>query len=445
MVDLTMTKKMHLGSVLLGTGSHTGGWRMPEAEFGSQNLGLLKRVCAMMEAAKFDFVFFADAVNSGLDAHPGMMVRFEPLALLSHLAGCTSKLGLVATVSTTYSQPYNVARSLATIDHISGGRAGWNVVTSASEDAAKNFGLDHHPGRGTRYDMAEEYLEVTKGLWNSWEENAIIGDKATGRFADSTKMHVLNHDGPHYKVRGPLNITRPPQGYPVIFQAGASDRGIGFAGRTADVIFTAQQIQSETLAFRAKISAAAVAAGRAPDAIKIMAGVCPIIGQTRADAYAKLAELGGMLDPIASARVLSDRIGYDISQFDLDAPFPDLPMTEDGTQGHAKQLLSLAKREKLSLRQLRDYAAASSGHRLVIGSPEEIADDLEDWFRSGAVDGFAIMSTHLPGPLEEFTTKVVPILVSRGLFRADYHGDTLREHLDIGRPDHPARTVHAAE
>jgi N-acetyl-S-(2-succino)cysteine monooxygenase len=439
-----MTRQMHLGSVLLGTGSHTGGWRMPDAQFGSQNFDLIRHVCKVMEDAKFDFVFFADAVNTGLDAHPGMMVRFEPLTLLSHLAAYTSRLGLVATASTTYSQPYNVARAFATIDHISGGRAGWNVVTSSSDDAAKNFGLDHHPDRGARYDMAEEYLTVAKGLWDTWEDGAIVGDKATGRFADPAKMHVLNHLGPYYQVRGPLNITRPPQGYPVIFQAGASDRGIDFAGRTAEVIFTAQQIKPETQTFRNKIQAAAIVAGRKPDAIKVLAGICPIIGSSRESAYANLAELGSLLDPVSATRVLSDRVGYDVAQFDLDSLVPDLPPGEGATQGHAKQLLSLARRENLTWRQLRDYAAASSGHRLVIGTAEQIADDLEDWFRSGVVDGFAIMNTHLPGPIEEFAAKVVPLLVARGLFRADYSATTLRGHLDLPVPAHPAQIASAA-
>lgn len=429
-----MTKHMHLGYVLMGTGAHTGGWRLAEAEFGSQNFHMIGRVCRKLEAAKLDFVFFADAVNTGLDAHPGMILRMEPLTLLGYLAGQTSKLGLVATVSTTYSQPYNVARMLASIDHLSEGRAGWNVVTSASDDAAKNFGNDVMPDRATRYEIAEEYLSVTKGLWDSWAPDAIVAERDTGRFVDPDALQVLNHDGPHYKVRGPLNITRPPQGYPVIFQAGASPQGLAFAGRTAEVVFTAQQVKEETLAFRAKLQAEAVRAGRASDAVKLLAGVCPIIGETREAAYEILARLGALADPVSTARVLSDRLGHDISAYDLDAPVPDLAPGEGGTQGHAIQLFSMAKREGLTLRQLRDYAAASSGHRLVIGTPEQIADDLQDWFESGAVDGFAIMTTHLPQPMDEFCDKVVPILVERGLFRANYTAQTLRGHLGLDVP-----------
>lgn len=434
---------MHLGTILLGTGSHVGGWRLPEAQFGSQNFAHLRQVVGIAERGKLDFVFFADAVNSGLDAHPGMMLRFEPLTLLGALAASSSHIGLVATVSTTYSQPYNVARAFASIDHISQGRSGWNVVTSASEDAALNFGLDSHPEPNVRYDMAEEYVEVTKGLWDSWEEDALVGDKETGRFVDPAKMHVLGHAGAHYRVRGPLNITRPPQGYPVIFQAGASKRGIAFAGATAEVVFTAQQIPDEARAFGDKIRDAAEAAGRSRDAVKIMCGIAPIVADSKAEAREIIARLGTLGDPQAAMRVLNDRMGYDMNQFPLDEPVPDLPLTTAGTQGHATQLFSLARREKLTVRQLRDFAAASSGHRLVLGTAEEIADDMESWFRSGATDGFALMSPYLPGPFEAFVDKVIPILVKRGLFRADYQATTLRGHLGLDKPAHPATAASA--
>lgn len=432
-----MSRKMHLGTILLGTGSHVAGWRMPDAEFGSQNFDLIRRVAQKVEAGKFDFVFFADAVNSGVDAHPGMMVRFEPLTLLAALATQTSKIGLVATVSTTYSEPYNVARAFASIDHLSKGRVGWNVVTGSSPDAAANFGRDKHPPHAERYAIAEEYVEVAKKLWDSWEEDAVVGDKASGRFVDPAKMHVANHHGAFFDVAGPLNITRPPQGYPVIFQAGASDRGLAFAGATAEVVFAAQQIQEEALAFAEKLRDQAEAAGRPRDAVKILCGVSPIIGETKEEARAKVAELGALVDPVAAMRVLSDRLGQDMNQFPLDGPVPDLPPSTM-MQGHAIQLQSIARRENMTVRQLRDYAAASSGHRLLVGTAEEIADDLESWFRNGAADGFAIMSPYLPGPIEQFVDEVVPILVERGLFRADYEGSTLRSHLGIAKPSHPA-------
>ncbi|MDF0546007.1 LLM class flavin-dependent oxidoreductase [Sphingobium sp. H39-3-25] len=442
-----MTKMMHIGQLMSGTGSHVGGWRMPDAQFGSENLGLIRHMVDLAEKAKLDFVFFADGLNTGLDAHAGFMLRFEPLSLLGALAVTTSHIGLVATVSTSFSQPYNLARALSTIDHMSNGRVGWNVVTTSSEDAAANFGSEGLPPSGKRYDMAEEYVEVAKGLWDSWEDGVLIGDKASGQYVDSGKLHVLHHQGENYSVRGPLNISRAPQGYPVIFQAGASDRGIAFAGATAEVIFTAQQIPEEALAYGDKVRAAAVAAGRSPDAIKIMCGVCPIVAESKEEAQKIVAELGALINPVSAMRVLSDRMGYDMNQYPLDEPVPDLPPSGAGTQGHAKQLFSIARREKMTLRQLRDYAAASSGHRLVLGSPVEIADDFEAWFKSGATDGFAIMSPYLPAPFEKFTSQVIPILVERGLFRAEYEGVTLRDHLGLARPDHPAvlkKTVAAA-
>jgi N-acetyl-S-(2-succino)cysteine monooxygenase len=432
-----MANHMHLGMILLGAGSHVAGWRLPEAQFGSQNLPLLQHVVRKAEAGKLDFVLFADAVDTSLDAHPGMMLRFEPLTLLAALAMSTSHIGLVATVSTTYSEPYNIARAFASIDHLSRGRAGWNVVTGSSPGAAANFSRDRHPPHEERYAIAEEYVQVAKGLWDSWEEGALIGDKATGAFVDPAKMHELNHVGRHFSVKGPLNITRPPQGYPVIFQAGASDRGLDFAAATAEVVFAAQQMQEEAIAFGRKLRDRTEAAGRPRDAVRIVCGVSPIIGRTEAEAKAKVAELAAMLDPKVAMRVLSDRMGHDMNQFPLDGPVPELPPS-GMMQGHAIQLASIARRRKLTVRELRDYAAVSSGHRLLVGTAEQLADDLESWFRNGAADGFAIMSSYLPGPAEQFVDEVVPLLVARGLFRAEYQGRTLRENLGLARPAHPA-------
>ena len=424
---------MHLGMILLGAGGHVAGWRLPEAEFGSENFPLLKRIVASAERGKFDFVFLADAVNTGLDAHPGMMVRLEPLTVLAALSQCTTHIGLGATVSTTYSEPYNVARALASIDHLSGGRAAWNVVTGSSPDAAANFSREKHPPHAERYAMAAEYLEVVKGLWDSWDDGAIVADKARGVFADPAKLHVLNHVGRFYQVKGPLNITRPPQGHPVIMQAGASDAGRDFAAATAEVVFTAQQDREEALAFARDLRARCLAAGRAADAVRILPGLNPVIGRTEAEATAKIARLASLVDPVAALKVLSDRLGHDLSGFALDEKLPELPPS-GMMQGHATQLTSIARRRGMTLRELRDYAAVSSGHRVVYGTPESIADDMESWFRSGAADGFIIQVTHHPGPLDEFVDQVIPILVQRGLFRPDYAGRTLREHLGLKRP-----------
>ena len=429
-----MRDMMHLGMILLGAGGHVAGWRMPDAEFGSENLPLLKRIVASAERGKFDFIFLADALNTGIDAHPGMMLRLEPLTLLAALSQCTTHIGLGATVSTTYSEPYNVARALASIDHMSGGRVAWNVVTGSSPDAAANFSRAAHPPHAERYAMAAEFLQVVKGLWDSWDDGAIVADKQSGVFADGSKMHVLDHKGRFYQVKGPLNVTRPPQGHPVILQAGASDAGRDFAAATAEVVFTAQQDMGEALAFARDLRARCVAAGRAADAIRILPGVNPVIGRTLDEAKAKIAQLARLVDPVAALKVLSDRLGHNLSAFPLDEQLPELPPS-GMMQGHAIQLASIARRHCMTLRELRDYAAISSGHRVSYGTPEMIADDLEAWFRSGAADGFILQVTHHPGPLDAFVDQVIPLLVERGLFRSDYEGRTLRDHLGLIRPD----------
>jgi FMN-dependent oxidoreductase (nitrilotriacetate monooxygenase family) len=424
---------MHLGMILLGAGGHVAGWRLPEAEWGSENVPLLRRIAATAERGKFDFLFLADAVNTGLDAHPGMMVRLEPLTLLGALAMVTERIGLGATVSTTYSEPYNVARMLASIDHLSNGRAAWNVVTGSSPDAAANFSHDKHPPHAKRYARAVEFLTVVQKLWDSWDDGAIVGDKASGQFADPARLHVADHKGTFFQVKGPLNNSRPPQGHPVIMQAGASDAGRDFAAATAEVVFTAQGDLDEAVAFARDLRARCIAAGRSPDAMRILPGINPVVGRTETEAKAKIARLGELVDPIAALRVLSDRLGHDLSPYDLDAPVPDLPPS-DMMQGHAVQLASLARRKRMTLRELRDYTAVSSGHRVLYGTAESIADDMEAWHRAGAADGFVIQVTHHPGPLDQFIDAVVPVLVRRGLFRAEYQGMTLREHLGLARP-----------
>lgn len=431
-----MPKQMHLGSLSHGVGSHVAGWRMPGAETEKENFDLVARAVRAAERGKFDFVFFADAVNTGADAAPMFVVRFEPLTLLGALSIVTDRVGLVATVSTTYSEPYNVARALASLDHLSHGRIGWNVVTGSSPDAAANFSRDKHPPHDERYAMAQEYLKVVKGLWDSWEDDALVADKQTGQFIDTGKLHVLNHVGRHYQVAGPLNASRPPQGYPVIFQAGASDRGMELAGATAEVVFANQSFQEEAIAFAGKLRDCAEAAGRPRESIKLLLGVSPIIGDTEAEARDIIAQLGAFVDPVTSMRVLSDRVGIDLARYDIDGPLPDLPPSTM-MQGHARVLQSVARRYNMTIRQLRDYAAVSSGHRVLIGTPTQVADDLEAWFTSGACDGFAIMTPYSPQPFERFVDQVVPILMDRGLFRKEYTGKTLRDHLGLARPPHP--------
>lgn len=436
---------MHFALLTSGAGNHVAGWRMPEAEFGSENLDLIIRTVQIAERGHFDVAFLADSVHCAPDSPAKNSLRLEPLTLLGALAVSTTRIGIAATVSTTYSQPYNVARAFASLDRMSNGRVAWNVVTGASPDAAANFGADPFPDHATRYGMANEYLEIAKGLWDSWEDDALVGDKDTGVYADASKLHVLNHVGPHFSVKGPLNAPRPVQGHPVIFQAGASAAGLDFAARTSEVVFASQQILPEAQVFSDKLRGLVEAAGRPRDGLKILFGVMPVIGDTEEEAREKVAQLAALSDPAAAMRALCDRIGHDLTGHDLDGPLPDLPETEM-MQGHSVVLRSLARRHGWTIRQLRDYVGASSGHRLLFGTPEQIADDLQTWFESGAADGFMILPAYLPGPVAEFVDKVVPILVERGLFRADYTGPTLRDHLGLPRPAHPAtKTLSAAE
>ena len=431
-----MKDKMHLGTIVLATGHHVSGWRMPGAEFGSENIDLIKRIVATAERGKFDLVFFADGMVSGADAHPGMMIRLEPLTMLGALSMTTSRIGLVATVNTTYSQPYNVARAFSSLDHMSSGRVGWNIVTGASPKAAFNFGNEIHPDHSLRYERAAEYLKVTKGLWDSWEDDALVADKRSGIYMDVSKMHYLDHQGKFFQVKGPLNSSRPPQGYPVIFQAGASETGKGFAVESAEVVFGVQQIIEDAITFTQDLKDRREKTGRSRDSIKIMLGVAPIIGTSYEDAKAKVRELGRLVDPISALKVLSDRLGHDLKGYDLDAPVPNLP---DSTtlQGHATVLKSAAKKFNMTLRELRDYVAVSAGHRIIIGTAEQVADDLQIWFERGAADGFVVMTPYCPAPDDEFVDQVVPLLVKRGVFREDYEGTTLREHLGLPRPSHP--------
>lgn len=429
-------KKMHLGTMVLGTGHHVSGWRMPGAEFGSENIDLIRKIALNAERGKFDFIFFADGLDTSADAHPGTQVRLEPLTLLGALSMVTTKVGLVATVSTTYSQPYNTARALASIDQMSSGRAGWNVVTGGIPNVAFNFGNEAHPDHASRYEMAAEYLAVTKGLWDSWEDDALVADKARGIYMDASKMHYLNHQGKFFQVKGPLNASRPPQGYPVIFQAGASDKGKDFAASSAEVVFATQQILEQAVDFTRDLKDRCEQFGRSRDSIRVMLGVSPIIGRTLEEAKEKISDLAKLIDPAAALRVLSDRLGHDLTPYALDEPIPDLPESSM-TQGHAIALKAVARKYGMTLRELRDYAAVSLGHRLVMGTPDQVADDLQMWFERGAADGFVLMHPFLPGPAEDFVNEVIPLLVKRGIFRSEYEGVTLRDYLGLQRPAHP--------
>jgi N-acetyl-S-(2-succino)cysteine monooxygenase len=433
---MTKSSQMHLGVFILGSGHHVAGWRLEGAQAGAENFQLIERIAQTAERAKFDLVFFADALNTGPKVHPSVLVRLEPLTLLAALAMRTSYIGLAATASSTYSDPYNLARAFASIDHLSGGRAAWNVVTGAFPEAAGNFGHASHPPHELRYAIATEFVKVVKGLWDSWEDGAIVMDKASGQFADISKMHELNHKGEFFSVKGPLNISRPPQGYPVIIQAGASETGKDLAASIAEIVFAVQQDIEVAKKTAADLRERAKKAGRDPSHMKIMPGVCPIIGTSMADAKTKLTKLGEFSDPASALKVLSERLGQDLSSYPLDGPVPALPQSTI-MQGHAVTLSALAKKHNMTLRELRDYAASAMGHRLLLGTPEQVADGLEEWFVAGAADGFNIMPPWFPGAFDDFVEQVVPILQKRGLFRTEYRGHTLRDHLGLPRPSHP--------
>ncbi|MFB5189106.1 LLM class flavin-dependent oxidoreductase [Alicyclobacillus fastidiosus] len=433
-------EKMRLGAFLSVPGHHVASWRYPDAATDQLlDFELYKRIAQIAERGKFDMVFFADILAAAAknDAQITHMVntRFDPMTLLPAMAAATDKIGLAATVSTTYNEPYHVARKFSTLDHISKGRAAWNLVTSSNEDEAFNFSKDNHLLHELRYQRAGEFVDVVTGLWDSWEDDALVMDKESGIFAEKEKLHVLDYKGTHFAVRGPLNVARPPQGHPVVVQAGSSEDGKELAARTADVVFTAWQTLEEAKGFYDDLKGRLKQYGRSPESLKIMPGVFPIIGQTEAEAKQKAELLRNLIPPAAGVGLLSRMIGVDLSKYPLDEPLPELP-SEDAINGGKSRhslLKNLAKREGLTIRQLYQRIAGARGHREILGTPTQIADQLEAWFHAGAADGFNIMPPYFPGGLEDFVELVIPELQNRGLFRTDYEGNTLRENLGLSR------------
>jgi FMN-dependent oxidoreductase (nitrilotriacetate monooxygenase family) len=442
------TKKgqIKLGAFLLNTGHHVAAWRHPDSHAdGGLDFAHYRQLAQTAERAKFDMVFLADGVavrrdrDLGALSRSGQIVHFEPLTLLSALSAVTEHVGLVATASTTYNEPFHIARKFASLDHLSSGRAGWNVVTSATEAEAKNFNRDHHMEHELRYERAREFLQVVTGLWNSWDDDAFIRDKESGIYVDTDKLHILNHKGKHFSVKGPLNVARPPQGYPVIVQAGASESGQDFAAETAEVIFTAQQTLAEAQAFYAGLKGRLAKYGRSPEQLKIMPGIFAVIGKTEEEAKARYDQLQDLIHPKVGLELLTGLVGgVDLSGYPLDGPLPDLPET-NGNKSRLQLVRDLAGREQLTIRQLYQALAGARGHRTIWGTPEQIADQLEEWFVNDAADGFNIMPPYLPGGLDDFVEQVVPILQHRGLFRTEYEGRTLRENLGLQRPVNKSR------
>ncbi|WP_145145058.1 LLM class flavin-dependent oxidoreductase [Roseomonas gilardii] len=426
-------RQMHLGVFVLGTGNHIAGWRYPGAADSFQSLEVIQRIAATAERGKFDLLFLGDGLSANINDHPSFAARFEPITMLSALAATTTHLGLGATMSTTYCEPYQVARFFASLDHLSGGRAAWNAVTTSGSSAAANFGRDH-PRHGARYDIAEEFVDVVCGLWDCWEDGAIVADRESGRYFDPRKVRALNHQGRYFQVKGPLNIGRTPQGRPVILQAGASEPGQALAARTADAIFSVTQDIGESRAFRAGFHARLAGFGRGPEEVAILPGVMPVIGDTLAEARAELDRLQSFVGETDALAMLGYRLGTDMSAYPLDGPVPDLPLP-DTSHGFARAMLAKARREKLMLRDLYNLTAAARGHWVICGTAATIADTLEEWFITGAADGFNILPPYFPWAFDRFVDQVVPELQRRGLYRRDYAGRMLRDHLDLPRPE----------
>ncbi|QJP09207.1 LLM class flavin-dependent oxidoreductase [Pseudomonas multiresinivorans] len=434
-----MTRTLSLGAFLMATGHHVAAWRHPDVPAdGGLDFRLYKRLAQIAEAAKFDAVFVADSVAAPTADIASRMARsdhFEPLTLLSALAAVTEHIGLVATVTTSYNEPYHVARKFASLDHLSGGRSGWNLVTSDAAAEALNFNRQEHFGHAERYARAREFHEVVTGLWDSWEDDAFTRDKASGQYYDPAKLHVLNHEGEHFRVQGPLNVARSPQGRPVIVQAGSSETGRELAAQTAEVVFTAQTSLAAARDFYSDLKGRLGKFGRTPDELKIMPGVFVVVGQSQSEAQEKFEEFQELVEPQVGVALLSRMLGnFDLSAYPLDGPLPELPLTDSGQRSRQLLLTELAGRENLTLAQLGRRIAGGRGHYSLIGTPAQIADELQAWFEGGAADGFNVLVPHLPGGLEDVANFVVPELQRRGLFRRDYSGSTLRDHLGLKRP-----------
>ena len=427
-----MPRSIHFGVFLLGTGNHTAGWRYPGANQTFLDIKVLQRVAAIAERGLFDFLFMGDGLAANLRSHPSYTCRLEPLTLLSALSVTTTHVGLAATMSTTYSDPYTVARIFASLDHISGGRAAWNAVTTSASDAGGNFGRAH-PNHELRYEIAEEFIDVVRGLWDCWSDKAIIADLRSGKFFDESEVKPLNHEGPRFSVKGPINMGRCPQGRPLVLQAGGSERGRNLAARTADVVFSVVQDFEDARVAYSDLKERVRRFGRDPDSVTILPGVMPIIGKTDAQARDVLNTLQSYVDSKEGLAMLSSRLGVDISKYPLDGPIPDVPLP-DTSHGFARALLAKGKRENMSLRDLYNLTAAARGHWVLCGSVQTIADTLEKWFVEGAADGFCMMPAYFPGAFDEFVDLVVPELQRRGLYRKAYTGTTLRDHLGLSRP-----------
>lgn len=419
-------RKLRLGAFLPGAGQHVAAWRHPDAASDRVfDFDYYKQLAQTAERGLFDAYFLADglSINFGGDV-AGKRDRstgFEPVTLFSALSTVTKNIGFIATASTTYEDPYLLARKFASLDHLSAGRAGWNVVTSIDDATARNFGRDRQLVASERYERAEEFVDTVTELWDSWEDDAFVRDKASGQFFDPTKLHAPNHRGKHFSVEGPLNVARPPQGYPVIVQAGQSEPGLSLAARTAEVVFTAQQNLQDAQAFYRDLKSRLPKFGRSADQLKIMPGVSVYVAATEEEAQAKLRQLNDLIHPQAGLAL-------------LDGPFPKLPKTV-GWVSRQQMMVDIARQHNFSIRQLYEWVATARGHWTIVGTPVQVVDQLQLWFDNEAADGFNVLPPVLPGSLDDFVDLVIPELQRRGLFRTAYEGKTLRENLGLVRPE----------
>jgi FMN-dependent oxidoreductase (nitrilotriacetate monooxygenase family) len=432
-------RQLHFNAFLMSSGHHEAAWRLPESNpYANFDLAHWRNLAQIAERATFDSVFLADSPALWNSAKHRPAGALEPTVLLTALATVTSRIGLIATASTTYNAPYNLARRFASLDHISGGRAGWNIVTTAEQTSAQNFGLADRPSHRERYQRAAEFVDVSARLWDSWEDDAELGDKAAGIYADVGRIHPVDYEGTYFRVRGPLNVPRSPQGRPLLVQAGSSPDGREFAARYAEAVFTAQQTLEDGREFYADLKQRARRLGRDPDLIKILPGIVPVIGSTETEAHALSDELEELIIPEYGLAQLSRVLEVPAEILDLDRPLPPEVLGRppvEGAQSRFQLVTELGRRENLTVRQLIGRLGGGRGHRTFTGTPEQVAGTIADWFERGAADGFNVMPAALPSGLEVFAEHVIPIFRRRGLFRTEYAGRTLREHYGIPRPE----------
>ncbi|MCR8635880.1 LLM class flavin-dependent oxidoreductase [Paenibacillus radicis (ex Xue et al. 2023)] len=443
-------KQLHLGVFLLNTGQHTGGWRHPETQADRLlDLAFYQDFARLSERGKFDTILILEQIaigeQNGKVAEERSIPTPDTLTLLSIMASATEKIGLTATLSTTYNDPFYVAARFATLDHLSRGRAGWNMVTSQDPRLASQFSKEAHMDHALRYDRANEFVDVAMKLWDSLEEDALLADRSSGHYFNPAKVHDINHSGDYFAISGSSYVPHPLQGYPVLFQAGSSGSGLKFAAQKAEVVFTAQDNLLDAQAYYANLKGMLEQYGRRPDQLHILPGLAPILGSTEREAKEREEYFNELVLPEVAVRTLSGTIDVDLSAYPLDGPFPywEIDAEANNSKKSRLQLLKdLGKREKLTVRQMSRHVISAGGHHTFAGTPEQLADLMEEWLDHGACDGFNIMPSHYLRGLEEFVDHVVPILQQRGRYRTEYTGSTLRDHLGLANPANRWSAIH---